>query len=234
MMATDLREAAFLGRITAAFTHEVKNVLAIIKESAGLMEDLLALHPEPAFPHRERLVRCLATIQAQTKRGVELSRRLNRLAHSPDEEVARVDLNEILEQVIILSERFARLKGVSLLLHPYGGALSAVVSPVKLQMAVFACLECCWEATAAGGTVAVSVTLEGRDASVRFCCLNGGKAAAEQPVRFSDPETRRVIEEIVTGLPYRIAWCASKPGFELILPDASELQASMRGTQIEA
>ena len=131
MVVADLREVAFLGRITAAFTHEMKNVLAIIKESAGLMEDLLALTPGPAFPHRDRFARSLTTIQAQTKRGVELSNRLNRLAHSSDKEVARVDLNDILEQVIILSERFARLKGVSLQLYPHGEALSVVVSPVS-------------------------------------------------------------------------------------------------------
>ena len=60
MVETDLREVAFLGRITAAFTHEMKNVLAIIKESAGLMEDLLALSQEAAFPHRDRFARCLS------------------------------------------------------------------------------------------------------------------------------------------------------------------------------
>ena len=110
----DLREAAFLGRITAAFTHEMKNVLAIIKESAGLMEDLLALSQEATFPQRDRFVRCLTTIAAQTKRGVELSGRLNRFAHSPDQDIATVDLNDILEQVVFLSGRFARLKGVTL------------------------------------------------------------------------------------------------------------------------
>ena len=95
-MGMDSREVAFFGRITAAFTHEMKNVLAIIKESAGLMEDLLALSQNAAFPHQERFVRSLATIEAQAKRGIELSNRLNRFAHSPDEAFATVDLNEML------------------------------------------------------------------------------------------------------------------------------------------
>ena len=199
-VVTDLREVAFLGRMTAAFTHEMKNVLAIIKESAGLMEDLLALSEETVFPHRQRFVRCLTKIEAQTKRGVELSNRLNRLAHSPDEEVARVDLNDILEQVIILSERFARLKGVSLQWYPHGEALSVVVSPVRLQMAVFACLECCWECMAAGGNIALSIMLEGREATMRFSCRNGDDLKEDQVVRLPNPEMRLAFEELVTGL----------------------------------
>lgn len=150
-------EVAFLGRITAAFTHEMKNVLAIIKESAGLMEDLFFLGQEVPFPHRDRLIRCLTTIQAQTKRGVELSGRLNRFAHSPDEAVATVDLNAMLEQIVLLSERFARLKGIALSLNPHEAALNVLVSPMGLQMVLFECLERCWESMGPGGNVNVSV-----------------------------------------------------------------------------
>ena len=32
-------EIVFFGKITAGITHEMKNVLAIIKESSGLVED---------------------------------------------------------------------------------------------------------------------------------------------------------------------------------------------------
>jgi len=39
-------EIAFFGRITAGVTHELKNVLAIVNESSGLMQDLLALSKE--------------------------------------------------------------------------------------------------------------------------------------------------------------------------------------------
>jgi C4-dicarboxylate-specific signal transduction histidine kinase len=218
MVEKDLREVAFLGRITAAFTHEMKNVLAIIKESAGLMEDLLSLGQETAFPYRERFVRCLTSIQAQTKRGVELSGRLNRLAHSPDEEVARVDLNDILDQVIILSGRMARLKGVSLQLHPHGEPLNVVLSPLRLQMVVFICLECCWGTMASGGTISLSVTLDGLEAIVRFCCQNGGDGKQYAAGPLSEGEAKQVIQELVTSLDCRIAWCASPPAFELILP----------------
>jgi C4-dicarboxylate-specific signal transduction histidine kinase len=221
MVETDLREVAFLGRITAAFTHEMKNVLAIIKESAGLMEDLLFLSQDAAFSHKDRFVRCLTTIQAQTKRGVELSSRLNRLAHSPDEEVATVDLNEIVEQVVFLSERFAKLKGVTLSLNLHEQALNVVVSPMRLQMAVFSCLECCWGSMAAGGSVALSVTRAGKEAIVTFCCRNDVGAEEDLDTTFSDAVAQRGIQALAASFHCRIKGSASAPGLELTLPVVS-------------
>ena len=40
------KELEFFGKITAGITHEMKNVLAIIKKSAGLMEDIMSLSAE--------------------------------------------------------------------------------------------------------------------------------------------------------------------------------------------
>ncbi len=218
ILQKDLREVAFLGRVTAAFTHEMKNVLAIIKESVGLMEDLLSMSQESAFPYRERFDRCLTSIQTQTNRGVELSSRLNRLAHSPDEAVARVELNDILEQVIVLAGRFARLRGVSLALHPHEEALNVVLSPLRLQMVVFVCLECCWETMSPGGRICLMVTRAGREAAVRFTCQNGAGTEQDAACPLSEAETKQLIQEMVSDLDCRIAWSASPPAFHLILP----------------
>lgn len=217
-MAKDLREVAFLGRITAAFTHEMNNVLAVIKESAGLMEDLLSLGQESAFPHRERFVRCLTGIRAQTKRGVELSGRLNRLAHSPDEETADIDLNDAMEQAIVLSGRFARLKGVSLEFHPCGEPLRVVLSPLRLQMVIFFCLECCWETMVPGGTICLSVTRDGREAAVRFSSKDGAGGGQNCADPLSEVEAGEVIQEVVKGLDCRLAWHTCPPAIELIFP----------------
>lgn len=53
MKENENSEIVFFGKITAGITHEMKNVLAIIKESSGLMEDLILLRPEDDFPHKE-------------------------------------------------------------------------------------------------------------------------------------------------------------------------------------
>ncbi len=217
-MKAELNEVAFFGRITAAFTHDMKNVLAIVRECAGLMEDLLSMSQGASFPHTDRFVRSLGTIQAQVKRGVDLCSGLNRFAHSPDEDVTTVDLNEILALIVLLSERFARLKGISLSLKPHPEAVPVVASPVGLQMVVFACLECCWKSMSDGGSVSLSVTQDKYEVIVTFTC--GGAFAGEPPGLIADPEAGPAIRETVKSSTCRIQSNASGSGLDLILPVA--------------
>lgn len=217
-MEADRREVVFFGRMTAAFTHEMKNVLAIIKESAGLMEDLLSLMPIASFPHRERFARALGTIAAQTKRGIELSSRLNRFAHSPDTELATLDLHEILEQIIFLSGRFARLRGVTLSLQPSGDSVVVVISPMAFQMAVFGCLELCWEAMGTGGNVCLSVGRDGREVVIRFACESGPGDAEDLSDRVFASQGPNVLKQMLQRLNCRIERSESGAAFDLILP----------------
>jgi len=217
MVETHPREVAFFGRITAAFTHDMRNVLAIIKESAGLMEDLLALSQNAAFPQKDRFARSLATIEAQAKRGIELSGRLNRFAHSTDEAVATFDLNEILEQVVFLSGRFARLKEVTLSLIPYADPLPVVASPIALHMAAFGCLECCWDRMAAGGNISLSLGQKGQEAIVSFVCQSGVDDEEDYSGWFYDSEAGQAIQKMVKNLSCRVECSEPGPGLALIL-----------------
>ena len=151
----DKKEIVFFGKITAGITHEIKNVLAIISESAGLIEDLCALTPE-AVPHSERIKKALVTINGQIERGADLSTGLNRFAHSPDSAVKTVDLSEVTGQMIILSQRFARLKNVTLTSRPPTQSelpVRIIINPVRLQMALFAAIECWLARTAPGDQI---------------------------------------------------------------------------------
>jgi C4-dicarboxylate-specific signal transduction histidine kinase len=220
-MDTNIREVAFFGKMTASFTHEMRNVLAIIRESAGLMEDLLSLSQNDTFPHKERFVRSLSTIETQAKRGIELSGRLNRFAHSTDVTEATLDLNQTLEEILFLSERFARLKGVTLSLIPNAKSLPAVASPIALHMAVFSCLECCWDHMAAGGNISLSVGWKGQEAIVSFVCQSAAGAAEDHSGWFYNSEAGQAIQKTVKSLSYRVECSAPGSGLVLILPPGS-------------
>lgn len=133
-------EAAFMGKITAGATHELKNVLAIIKESAGLMEDLIALNKDQ-FSLRDKFLSVLTRIGEQVARGVEISSRLNQFAHSPDAVVASVDLNDVADQVAFLAHRFARSRKISLKPVRQERSILLTTDPLKLQMVIFDCLD---------------------------------------------------------------------------------------------
>jgi len=166
----EIKAAAFLGRITAGVTHEIKNVLAIIKESSGLMKDILSMAEEGSIPYREKFDHALGTIEGQIDRGGELISQLNKFAHSSDQPVAKIDLHELASQVVSLSQRFARLKKVRLSMFPLDHPLNIETRPVELQMAIFACIECCLGSVPQGGQMHIHLQEEEEIIHIHTLC----------------------------------------------------------------
>jgi hypothetical protein len=137
----ELEKAAFMGRITAGVTHEMKNVLAIIKESAGLLEDLFTLSKDHEPPPREKCLRTVTRISEQVRRGVDLAANLNEFAHTSDERLAGVDLNQAVAQSALLSQRFARLKGMTLNAETCQKTVQMSTDPLAFQMLLFHAVE---------------------------------------------------------------------------------------------
>jgi signal transduction histidine kinase len=153
----EAQKAAFMGKIVAGATHEIKNVLAIIKESAGLLEDLISLTKEDSPPPRDKLLRTITRITDQVARGVDLATKLNSFAHTPDEEVASVDLNQVVAQTSFLSQRFARLKSMTLHAVPNENSCTVAADPLALQMLLFQCVALLMDLTETGGAITVQV-----------------------------------------------------------------------------
>lgn len=216
------REVRFFGKITAGFTHEMKNVLAIIRESAGLMEDLLLMQQAAPCPHQERFTRALSTIGAQVRRGIELSSNLNRFAHSPDEPTAILDLNDIMAQVTLLAERFARLKGVKLLVEETVETCTLVSSPVKLQMAAFEALQCLWNRMNPGGEVSCSIRRLGDSHAVVMQCRDDLAHFPEFSATVTNSEEWAALREVVASLDGRLELDIPGSSFLMVLPKARE------------
>lgn len=159
------KEIAFMGRIIASLSHEIKNVLATIKESAGLMEDILSLRPETDAPHQARLVKAAGNIRKQVDRGVDVVMGLNRFAHSMDEPMAQIDLNELTAQMAFLMQRFAHKSAIGLSAAPYSESLNIMTDPFRLEMLLAAALDVCLtRADKGSGLVIQPCRVEGRPA----------------------------------------------------------------------
>jgi len=151
-------EAAYQGRLTASMTHEFKNVLAIIGETAGLMEDLLEMCEASPGPRFSEL---LGRILAQVERGQRLSGCLNRFAHLTDTRPCSVELAQLTTHVTAMAARLARLVKVQLVL---GQCVEAQMhcDPVALHRALFLAMEHEWKRIPAGGALQITC---GPDAS---------------------------------------------------------------------
>ena len=136
------RHLAFVGRVTASLSHEVKNTLAIISESSGLMGDLLEYTAPPAeWEPYPRLKTLLTTIAEQVERSVVILKRLNRFAHSMDEQLVALDLNDLLMEIASLAQRFARLREVGLETRLCSESLKMRSDPFRIQQVVFHFIE---------------------------------------------------------------------------------------------
>jgi hypothetical protein len=104
----------FLCRMLAATTHEMQNVLAIIKESGALADDVLKLNGPPRMKHGDKLLAALGTLEAQVERGRTLMTALNTCAHAAAAEYDVLDLSVFCDRAAVLAERMVRLKQCSL------------------------------------------------------------------------------------------------------------------------
>ena len=149
-------EVEFIGKITAGITHEVNNVLASIREISGLMTDIMSITDEKSFRHKEKFQTSLQKIQNQVQRGVKLTSQLNKFSHLSDNTKTDIDLNDLIEHLIFLTERFARIKNVVLVFQPLNETHPININPLHLQMALFNCTAYLLNQMINGGEISIS------------------------------------------------------------------------------
>ncbi|MFC1729480.1 hypothetical protein ACFL6I_03995 [candidate division KSB1 bacterium] len=137
----DRGNASFFGRITASSTHELSNVVAIIRELSGLMGDLLAGAAGNGVVNVEKFQSIVGKIEEQTVRGNTIIKRLNRFAHSADVPVVTVKLNDILTDITDFSRRFAVMKNIELETQLPADSPEIGTNPFLLMRAVFTCID---------------------------------------------------------------------------------------------
>ena len=136
-----VKEIGFMGKVAASLSHEIKNTLAIINESAGLMGDLLRKDAPEDWPSYSRFNDLLASIEEQVQRSADIVKRLNQFAHSMDKPLADVDLNETVRQTVILAQRFATLGRVNLETQLASKPLHLQSDPFRLLYVIFGFIE---------------------------------------------------------------------------------------------
>ncbi len=111
----------FFGKMSASATHEIKNTLAIINESAGLLEDLSLMAQKGQPMSIPRVNDISQSVARQVKRSDMVLRKLNRFSHSVDKSKEIVDLEKTIVFVLDLATRLLEMKG----------AIFKVISPAS-------------------------------------------------------------------------------------------------------
>jgi C4-dicarboxylate-specific signal transduction histidine kinase len=172
---------ALWGRIAAGLSHEMNNVLATIRESSGLMQDLLRVAAPEAVPHRDKFDRALMSVQKAVGRGVDLTRHLSRWAHTTDSQRSEIDPDETANLAVFLLNRQARMRRVELSAAEGRRLPRLKADPAGLVMALAGLIEHALAAAPEGSALTLRPVKDGRRLAFEITLRGAGGAGGAAP-----------------------------------------------------
>jgi C4-dicarboxylate-specific signal transduction histidine kinase len=163
----------FFGKMSASISHEIKNVMAIINENAGLLEDLSLMEAKGIPIDGERIRTITRRIQSQIQRGDRIIKNMNRFAHSADTPLGSLEIEDLFFLVEALSKRLATLRGVTLKLTPPMETFAFHGNLFLLEHLLWQCLDFAMELVGPGNTVEMGAIQKKQDAKIRLTWTAG-------------------------------------------------------------
>jgi len=184
-------DLAFFGKVNASISHELKNILAIISEAAGLLNDLTEMATKGQDLKLEMMKTCSQDIIEEIQRGFATIKRMNAFSHSMDDPLKRVNLIEDLGLMINLAGFLSFASKVHF--DPPAEAAPIVLTcPWRLQNLIYQALVFAFESVGPDGEIQVSLHAQ-KNGSARITISGlGTKSARTFPVE----ETIQIAESI--------------------------------------
>jgi signal transduction histidine kinase len=174
-------DLAFFGEVNASISHELKNILAIISEAAGLLNDLTEMATKGQNFELEMINTCSKDIVEEIQRGFATIKQMNTFSHSVDDLLKRVNLTEVLDLMINLAGFLSFASKV----HfdpPQETAPIVLTCPWRLQNLIYQALVFAFESVGPDGEIQVSLhPQKNGSARITFSGL-GSKNARKFPV----------------------------------------------------
>lgn len=152
----DNADLAFFGRVNASISHELKNILAVISEAAGLLQDLTEMAAKGQKIEFEMLQTCSQDIVEEIQRGFSTIKQMNAFSHSMDTPFKSVNLIEVLELMINLAG-FLSFAGRIRFNPPQEAAPMVATYPFRLQNLVYHTLVFAFKSVGSDGEIQVAV-----------------------------------------------------------------------------
>jgi two-component system NtrC family sensor kinase len=159
------------GKLAASLAHEINNPLQSIIGCVGLAEEALA--------SGESAEEYLSLARAELRRVAGMVGRMRDLHRPPGvEERRRVDINDLLEQVLGLTRRRCEDAGVRTKWHPHASLPPVAAAPDQLRQVFLNMILNAVEAMADGGNLVVRTERTANPPGVRIAFADGGVGIA--------------------------------------------------------
>jgi len=152
-------DLAFFGKVNASISHELKNILAIISEAAGLLQDLTEMAAKGQKIELEMLNTCSQDIIEEIQRGFTTIKQMNTFSHSVDEPLKSVNLIEVINLVINLAGYLSFAAKIRFD-PPHDEAAMVLTCPFRLQNLVYQTLVFAFRSVGADGEIQVTLDRE--------------------------------------------------------------------------
>lgn len=131
----------FIGKALSVFTHELNNHLAVLKESAGLLEDTLRFQQAGTGYDLDGSLNIIQSIENQIFKATRLCKNFNGFGHRMDNPLSAFSVNEALEELLALLIRPASQKKVGFEKDFQKDIPLAYNDPSRLQFLIFCLIE---------------------------------------------------------------------------------------------
>lgn len=166
---------AFFGKVSTTACHELKNVLAIINENNGLLEDMMFMAQKGRAIEPDRLGRICDGITKQVRRADELLQHVGQFAHSVDQFADEIDLEDCCRLVVFLARRLTAAKKLTV---EVTAAMEGAAPPIKgnpflVENLVWTALLEAMQFCDSGGVLRLMPGQRDGLPMIAFCGLNG-------------------------------------------------------------
>jgi two-component system NtrC family sensor kinase len=178
---------ASVGELAAGIAHEINNPVAIMVEEAGWIEDLLEEEEFKEGKNLDEFQRALGQIRSQGRRCKEITHKLLSFARKTDSRINDVQLNDLIEELIALSEQRAKYSNVTIHTDLQGDLPTIRVSQTELQQVLLNLINNALDAMEKeGGALEISSRLDGEFVTVKVADTGPGIPGANL-ARIFDP-----------------------------------------------
>ena len=157
------------GQLMAGFSHDMKNHLGIIRESNGLMNDIIemsGLGEDEASV--ERLKKAISSIERRVVIAANMLHHLSGFAHRPDTPYSSFQINDLITEEHTFLERFSRLKQINLALELKEGLPAVYNDPSLLQHVFYRLYVQCLEQLSSGQRFVIITGQDEKNAKITF------------------------------------------------------------------
>jgi len=134
-------QLSFIGKVLSVFSHEINNHLAILKESVGLIGDLIELGKTSSRKDLKEILKITQSIKNQIEQTTYFCDKLNGFGHGMEEPLSAFNIHKSIEELMVLLRRSINQKMICLEKDFTANMPLIYSNPLKIQFLIFCLVE---------------------------------------------------------------------------------------------